>query len=74
VAAIPSPPKIGQDRRPAEEWAFHFPPTLGNLWELLFAVTESFSPKAFQIGHGIIFSWEKNIDGCDKTTNNKDNS
>lgn len=28
---------------------------LGNLWELLFAVTEPFSPKAFLVGHGNIF-------------------
>lgn len=37
--------KIGQERQLSEEWAFHLPSKLGNLWELLFAVIQPFRPK-----------------------------
>lgn len=46
--SVPPPPqdKTGQDQQLWQEWAFHLPFKLGNLCELLLAVTESFSPKA----------------------------
>lgn len=44
--ALPLPhDKTGQDRHLSEEWAFHLPSKLGNLWELLFAVIQPFRPK-----------------------------
>lgn len=53
-------PTSRQDRAGSPTLArmvFHLPSKLGKLWELLFAVTESFCPKVLGVGCGDMFSW-----------------